>query len=98
MVGIPDEPLSALLCSHPTLSFGTGTASPTTPVRRAAELGYRSVALTDSLNMTGAVEPAWAVRDAGLRALIGATRRVRPDDDHVVRLVQLATSAQAAPA
>ncbi len=92
MVGITGERLSALLCTRSTFSFGAGTASPTTLVRRAAELGYRSLALTDLLNVTGAVELFQAAREAGLRALIGATVPVRLDERDVVPLVLLAAS------
>jgi len=91
-VGIAGERLTALLCTRSTFSFGAGTATPTTLVRRAAELGYRSLALTDLLNVTGAVELFQAARDAGLRALIGATVPVRLDDRDVVPLVLLAAS------
>lgn len=92
MVGIASERLSALLCTRSTYSFGAGTASPTTLVRRAATLGYRSLALTDLLNVTGAVELFQAAREAGLRALIGATVPVRLDERDVVPLVLLAAS------
>lgn len=92
MVGIAGERLSALLCTRSTFSFGAGTATPTTLVRRAAELGYRSLALTDLLNVTGAVELFQAAREHGLQALIGATVPVQLDDRDVVPLVLLAAS------
>jgi len=91
-VGVARERLSTLLCTRSTFSFGAATASPTTLVRRAAELGYRSVALTDRLNVTGAVELFQAARASGLQALIGATVPVRLEDADVVPLVLLATS------
>lgn len=91
-MGVARERLSTLLCTRSTFSFGAATASPTTLVRRAAELGYRSLALTDHLNVTGAVELFQAARASGLRALIGATVPVRLDDADVVPLVLLATS------
>lgn len=94
-MGVASERLSALLCTRSTFSFGAGTASPTTLVRRAAELGYRSIALTDRLNVTGAVELFQAARAAGVQALIGATVPVRLDDADVVPLVLLATSRAA---
>ncbi len=73
MVGGESERLSALLDTHSYFSLGAGTASPTTLVKRAAELGYRYLALTDDLNVTGAVELFQAARQHGVRALIGAT-------------------------
>jgi hypothetical protein len=92
VVGIAGERLSALLCTRSTFTFGAGTATPTTLVRRAAELGYRSLALTDLLNVTGAVELFQAAREHGLQALIGATVPVQLDDRDVVPLVLLAAS------
>lgn len=71
--------LSALLNVHSYYSLGAGTASPTTLVRRAAELGYRYLALTDDLNVTGGVELFEAAREHGVRALIGATVPVSID-------------------
>ncbi len=77
MVGGAHERLTALLNVHSYFSLGAGTASPTTLVRRAAELGYAYVALTDDLNVTGGVEAFQAARRYGIRALIGATVPVR---------------------
>ena len=92
MVGIAGERLTAPLCTRSTFGFGTDTATPTTLVRRAAALGYRSLALTDLLDVTGAVELFQAAHDARLRALIGATVPVRLDDRDVVPLVLSAAS------
>ncbi len=83
--------LSALLNVHSYFSFGAGTASPTSLVRRAAELGYRYVALTDDLNVTGGVELFQAAREHDVRALIGATVPVRLEDE-VYPLVVIAAS------
>ncbi len=82
---------SALLNVHSYYSFGAGTASPTSLVKRAAELGYRYVALTDDLNVTGGVELFQAAREHGIGALIGATVPVRLEDD-VYPLVLIAAS------
>jgi len=76
-VGGARERLTALLNVHSYFSLGAGTASPTTLVRRAAELGYDYVALTDDINVTGGVEAFQAARRYGIRALIGATVPVR---------------------
>ena len=72
--------LTALLNVHSYYSFGAGTASPTSLVKRAAELGYGYIALTDDLNVTGGVELFQAARQYGVRALIGATVPVRIED------------------
>jgi error-prone DNA polymerase len=72
-VGGENERLTALLNVHSYFSLGAGTASPTTLVARAAALGYRHLALTDDLNVTGGVELFQAARKHGIRALIGAT-------------------------
>ena len=85
------ERLTALLNVHSYYSFGAGTASPTSLVRRAAELGYRSIALTDDTNVTGGVELFQAARQYGIKALIGATVPVRIEDQ-TYPFVLLATS------
>src|SRR5690606_9952940 len=77
LVGGSAERLTALLDVHSYYSLGAGTASPTTLVKRAAELGYEYLALTDDLNVTGAVELFQAAKQHGIRALIGATVPVR---------------------
>lgn len=87
----PRRRLSALLITHSYFSFGAGTASPTSLVRRAAELGYRYVGLTDDLNVTGAVELFQAAHEHGVKALIGATVPVRVEDD-VYPMVAIAAS------
>ncbi|HZW27899.1 MAG TPA: PHP domain-containing protein, partial [Trueperaceae bacterium] len=87
----PRRRLSALLVTHSYFSFGAGTASPTSLVRRAAELGYRYVGLTDDLNVTGAVELFQAAHEHGVKALIGATVPVRVEDD-VYPMVAIAAS------
>jgi error-prone DNA polymerase len=90
-VPVADERLTVLLCTHSTFSFGAGTATPGTLVRRAAELGYQAIALTDTLNVSGVVELFQAAREAGIQALIGATLPVRIDDE-VYPFVALALS------
>jgi error-prone DNA polymerase len=90
-VAVATERLRVLLCTHSTFSLGEGTARPTTLVRRAAELGYEALALTDTLNVTGGAELFQAAREAGLRALIGATLPVRVDDE-TYSLVAIAAS------
>jgi error-prone DNA polymerase len=90
-VPLTAERLTAVLCTHSAYSFGAGTASPTTLVRRAAELGYTAIALTDTINVTGGAELFAAAREHGIQALIGATVPVRVEDD-VYPLVAIAAS------
>jgi error-prone DNA polymerase len=84
-------PLEALLCAHSYYSLGAGTASPRTLVRRAAVLGYRYLALTDVLSVSGGVDLFEAAREHGVKALIGATVPVRIGD-RAFPLVLLAQS------
>ena len=80
-MGSSSQRLRALLDVHSYYSLGAGTASPTTLVRRAAQLGYRWLALTDDLSVSGGAELFQAAREHGVRALIGATLPVRIEDD-----------------
>jgi len=79
-VGGSADRLTALLNVHSYYSFGAGTASPTSLVKRAAELGYGYIALTDDLNVTGGVELFQSARQYGVKALIGATVPVLIED------------------
>jgi error-prone DNA polymerase len=90
-VGGSADRLNALLNVHSYYSFGAGTASPTSLVTRAAELGYGYIALTDDLNVTGGVELFQAARQYGIKALIGATVPVLIEDQ-TYPFVLLATS------
>jgi error-prone DNA polymerase len=90
-VGGSSQRLRALLDVHSYYSLGAGTASPTTLVRRAAERGYRWLALTDDLSVSGAVELFQAAREAGVQALIGASLPVRIEGE-VYPFVTLAAS------
>ncbi len=59
--------------AHSHYSLLRGASSPEALVRRAAELGLRSLALADEESLMGAV-PFWkACRSAGIRPVIGAT-------------------------
>lgn len=90
-MGGAGQRLRALLDVHSYYSLGAGTASPATLVRRAAELGYRWLALTDDLSVSGAVELFQAAREHGLQALVGATLPVRIADERYP-FVAIATS------
>ncbi|HKI56377.1 MAG TPA: DNA polymerase III subunit alpha [Trueperaceae bacterium] len=90
-MGGSSQRLNALLDVHSYYSLGAGTASPTTLVRRAAELGYRWLALTDDLSISGAVELFQAGREHNVKPLVGATLPVRIEDA-AYPFVALATS------
>jgi error-prone DNA polymerase len=64
--------LRALLNVHSHFSFGAGVSSPRTLVRRAYELGYTHLALTDQLGVYGTAEIYEASREK-LKPVVGAT-------------------------
>src|SRR5437868_734513 len=53
-------------------SFLRGASHPDELVYRAAELGYRALAVTDFNSLAGVIRAHEAARDAGLKLLIGA--------------------------
>ena len=54
-------------------SFLRGSSHPECLIRRAAELGYESVAITDHGGFYGSARAHTAARESGIRALVGAT-------------------------
>ena len=64
---------------------------PTNWSRRAAELGYAALAVTDRNSLAGVVRAHAAAKDAGLKLLVGA--EITPDD--APPLVLLATDRAA---
>ena len=65
---------------HSFFSLGSGVASPRRLVTTAAELGYRTVGLTDDASVAGAVELHQHARTTGVKALLGSTVPVRFGD------------------
>ncbi|MGE3316396.1 MAG: error-prone DNA polymerase [Planctomycetaceae bacterium] len=59
-------------------SFLEGASHPDELVVRAAELGYRALAITDRNSLAGVVRAHVAAREVGLKLLIGA--EITPDD------------------
>ena len=57
---------------HSAFSLLDGTASPEALVRRAAELGFPALALTDRSSVSGVVAQHRAAREAGIRPIAGA--------------------------
>jgi error-prone DNA polymerase len=85
--------LYAELHAHSAYSFGDGASSPDELARRAAELGYESLALTDHDGLWGSMELAQACREEGLRSITGAELTVvaTAAPFHLTLLVENAT-------
>ena len=81
---LDSTPRYAELHALSAFSFRRSAAEPGALVKRAAELGYRALALTDECSMAGVVRAHEAARDCGLRLIIGT--EIRLDDLHLVLL------------
>jgi len=68
----------AELHAKTNFSFLEGASHPDELVRRAAELGYAALAVTDRNSLAGVVRAHAAARDSGLKLLVGA--EITPDD------------------
>jgi len=73
------------LHSHSCFTFLDGAVHPEDLVARAAELGYRALALTDRDGLYAAVRFARAAKEAGIRPVIGA--EVTLGDGHHLTLL-----------
>jgi len=62
----------AELHAKTNFSFLVGASHPDELIRRAAELGYKALAVTDRNSLAGVVRAHGAAKDAGLKLLIGA--------------------------
>ena len=60
------------LRNHTAFSFGDGAVTPEALVARAAELGYHSLAITDTADLGGIVRFGVACREAGIQPIVGA--------------------------
>ncbi|MEJ2679753.1 MAG: PHP domain-containing protein, partial [Gemmatimonadota bacterium] len=60
------------LHAHSAFSFGDGASAPEALVRRAAELGYGALALTDHADLGGVIRFALEAERAGIRPVVGA--------------------------
>jgi error-prone DNA polymerase len=65
------------LHTHSAFSFLDGASAPEELARRAAELGYPALALTDHDGVWGAMEFAQACKSFGVRPIVGAELTVR---------------------
>jgi len=68
----------AELHAKSNFSFLEGASHPDELVRRAAELGYAALAITDRNSLAGVVRAHGAAKDLGLKLLVGA--EVTPED------------------
>ncbi len=68
----------AELHAKTNFSFLEGASHPDELVRRAAELGYYALAITDRNSLAGVVRAHGAAKEAGLKLIIGA--EITPDD------------------
>jgi error-prone DNA polymerase len=73
-------------------SFLRGASHPEALVKRAAELGYRAIALTDECSFAGLVKAHLAAREHGIQLIVGAEFRLQ---DEGFRLVLLAPDRDA---
>ena len=67
-----DAAMYAELHALSNFSFLRGASHPEELIRRAAELGYTAIALTDECSVAGVVRAHVAAREAGIRLLVGA--------------------------
>ena len=66
------------LHARSSFSFLRGASQPEDLIRRAAELGYEALALPDHMGVYGSARAHFAAKQAGLRALVGATAEFQP--------------------
>jgi error-prone DNA polymerase len=72
MAGVPpDAPAYAELSVTSNFTFLTGASHPEELVRRAAELGYQAIAITDTNTLAGIVRAHTAAREAGIPLVVG---------------------------
>ncbi len=72
--GLPDY--AELQCAS-NFSFLRGASHPEQLVARAAELGYRALAITDECSVAGAVRAHGEAKQQGLQLIVGAQFRVQ---------------------
>jgi hypothetical protein len=71
------------LHAHSAFSFLDGASGPDELALRAAELGYRELALTDHDGIWGSMEFAHCAKGLGLRPITGAELTLRVDGPRV---------------
>ena len=68
------------LHARSAFSFLRGSSPPDEMVRRAAALGIPAIALTDHCGFYASARAHSAARDAGIRAIVGATLALETGD------------------
>src|SRR5271167_4999104 len=93
-MALSGSPYVELHC-HSAYSFLDGVSLPEELARRASELGYGAIALTDHNSLAGSMELAQAAKSYGVRAIHGAeidltTARVGSEEGprHITLLVR----------
>ncbi len=86
----PPPPYAELHC-RTNFSFLEGASHPDELAVRAAELGYRALAITDSNSLAGVVRAHVAAKEIGLKLLIGA--EITPVDAPALALLATDRSA-----
>jgi error-prone DNA polymerase len=98
-----DGPAYAELHARSNFSFRRGASHPRELVRRAAELGYRAVAVTDECSMAGIVRAWEAARETGAHLIVGSELRtvddlelvlLAPDQTAYAQICRLITRAR----
>src|ERR671922_583714 len=84
------RPDYAELHLHTAFSFLDGASLPEELVGRAAELGYRALAVTDHDGLHGALEFARLAREAGIAPITGAELTLT-DGTHLTLLAESQT-------
>jgi error-prone DNA polymerase len=77
----------AELHCHSGFSLGDGASTPESLARRAAELGYGALALTDHDDLGGAVRFSRACSEAGIQPVLGAELTLS-DGSHLTLIVE----------
>ncbi len=85
--GLPDY--AELQCAS-NFSFLRGASHPEQLVARAAELGYRALAITDECSVAGVVRAHGEAKQQGLPLIVGSQFRVQEHEGSGFRLVALA--------
>lgn len=68
--------MSVELRAHTAFSFGDGAVTPEALARRAAELGYHSIGITDTADLGGIVRFALEAKRQGIKPIAGAELNV----------------------
>ena len=79
-LSIPSAAYAELHCRS-NFSFLSGASHPQELVARAAQLGYRALAITDECSLAGAVQAHEAARRCGLQLIVGAQMEVSSSSD-----------------